>query len=38
MFAHAAQAMGYRVCVLDPDQDSPAGTVAEKTYLRGLHR
>ncbi|WP_020204430.1 MULTISPECIES: 5-(carboxyamino)imidazole ribonucleotide synthase [Cupriavidus] len=30
MFAHAAQAMGYKVCVLDPDQDSPAGTIAEK--------
>ncbi|MCY1226584.1 N5-carboxyaminoimidazole ribonucleotide synthase [compost metagenome] len=30
MFTHAAQAMGYRVCVLDPDQDSPAGVVADK--------
>ncbi len=30
MFTHAAQAMGYRVCVLDPDQDSPAGSVADK--------
>ncbi|MGO4331962.1 MULTISPECIES: 5-(carboxyamino)imidazole ribonucleotide synthase [unclassified Cupriavidus] len=30
MFAQAAQSMGYKVCVLDPDQDSPAGTIAEK--------
>jgi len=30
MFTHAAQAMGYRVCVLDPDQDSPAGAVADR--------
>ncbi len=30
MFAHAAQAMGYKVCVLDPDPNSPAGTVAER--------
>ncbi|CAG2127404.1 5-(carboxyamino)imidazole ribonucleotide synthase [Cupriavidus plantarum] len=30
MFTHAAQSMGYRVCVLDPDQDSPAGTVADR--------
>ncbi len=30
MFTHAAQSMGYRVCVLDPDQDSPAGAVADK--------
>jgi 5-(carboxyamino)imidazole ribonucleotide synthase len=30
MFVHAAQALGYRVCVLDPDENSPAGHVAEK--------
>lgn len=30
MFTHAAQAMGYKVCVLDPDPRSPAGAVAEK--------
>lgn len=28
MFAHAATAMGYRVVVLDPNADSPAGDVA----------
>jgi 5-(carboxyamino)imidazole ribonucleotide synthase len=30
MFCHAAQAMGYRVCVLDPVADGPAGAVAER--------
>ena len=30
MFVHAAQALGYRCIVLDPDAISPAGTVAEK--------
>ena len=30
MFAQAAQAMGYKVCVLDPGADSPAGSIAEK--------
>ncbi|CAM3781224.1 5-(carboxyamino)imidazole ribonucleotide synthase [Polynucleobacter antarcticus] len=30
MFTQAAQAMGYKVCVLDPDPDSPAGSLAEK--------
>ena len=30
MFAHAAQRMGYRVAVLDPDAGSPAGAVAEE--------
>lgn len=30
MFVHAAQAMGYRCIVLDPDAPSPAGSVAEK--------
>lgn len=29
MFAHAAQRLGYRVAVLDPDPDSPAGRVAD---------
>jgi 5-(carboxyamino)imidazole ribonucleotide synthase len=30
MFTHAAQSLGFRVCVLDPDGDSPAGRVAEQ--------
>ena len=30
MFTQAAQDMGYRVCVLDPDSNSPAGAIAEK--------
>lgn len=30
MFTQAAQAMGYRVVVLDPDRSSPGGRVAEK--------
>ncbi len=30
MFCFAAQSMGYRVAVLDPDQTSPAGAVADK--------
>lgn len=29
MFCHAAQSMGYKVAVLDPDPASPAGAVAE---------
>ena len=29
MFCMAAQALGYRVCVLDPGTDSPAGAVAD---------
>jgi 5-(carboxyamino)imidazole ribonucleotide synthase len=29
MFVHAAQRLGYRCVVLDPDPDSPAGQVAE---------
>lgn len=29
MFCHAAQALGYRVAVLDPAEDSPAGAVAD---------
>ncbi len=30
MFVHAAQAMGYRTAVLDPDVHSPAGTVSHR--------
>ncbi len=30
MFCMAAQSLGYRVCVLDPGTDSPAGTVADR--------
>ena len=30
MFAHAAQQSGYRVAVLDPDETSPAGTIAHE--------
>lgn len=30
MFVHAAQAMGYRTAVLDPDRDSPAGLVSHQ--------
>jgi 5-(carboxyamino)imidazole ribonucleotide synthase len=30
MFTQAAQSMGYKVCVLDPDAESPAGSIAEK--------
>jgi 5-(carboxyamino)imidazole ribonucleotide synthase len=33
MFVHAAQRMGYRCIVVDPDGDSPAGRVAER-HLR----
>jgi 5-(carboxyamino)imidazole ribonucleotide synthase len=29
MFCHAAQRMGYKVAVLDPDANSPAGAVAD---------
>lgn len=31
MFAHAAQAMGYKVAVLEPSADCPAGQVADRT-------
>ncbi|MGG7607273.1 5-(carboxyamino)imidazole ribonucleotide synthase [Massilia sp. BKSP1R2A-1] len=34
MFAHAAQAMGYQVAVLEPSQVSPAGQVAERLISR----
>jgi 5-(carboxyamino)imidazole ribonucleotide synthase len=30
MFIHEAQSLGFKVCVLDPDPLSPAGSVAEK--------
>jgi 5-(carboxyamino)imidazole ribonucleotide synthase len=30
MFAHAAQAMGYKVAVLEPQADCPAGQVADR--------
>jgi 5-(carboxyamino)imidazole ribonucleotide synthase len=33
MFVHAAQRLGYRCIVVDPDADSPAGRVAER-HLR----
>jgi 5-(carboxyamino)imidazole ribonucleotide synthase len=36
MFCFAAQAMGYRVAVLDPDESSPAGTVADK-HIRAAY-
>ncbi|QNA97795.1 5-(carboxyamino)imidazole ribonucleotide synthase [Massilia sp. Se16.2.3] len=35
MFAHAAQAMGYKVAVLEPAADSPAGQVAERQVQAG---
>jgi len=35
MFAHAAQAMGYKVAVLEPAQDCPAGQVAERLIPAG---
>ncbi len=36
MFCSAAQALGYRVCVLDPDEHSPAGAVADR-HLRAAY-
>ena len=36
MFVHAAQAMGYRVAVLDPDAASPAGAAAD-LHLRAAY-
>jgi 5-(carboxyamino)imidazole ribonucleotide synthase len=33
MFCHAAQSLGYRVCVLDPAADGPAGSVAERQIV-----
>ena len=35
MFAHAAQAMGYKVAVLEPARDCPAGQVAERLIAAG---
>jgi 5-(carboxyamino)imidazole ribonucleotide synthase len=35
MFTMAAQSMGYRVMVLDPGDDSPAGTVADEHLRAG---
>jgi len=35
MFAHAAQAMGYQVAVLEPAADCPAGQVAEHLLTAG---
>ena len=35
MFAHAAQAMGYKVAVLEPAADCPAGQVAERLITAG---
>jgi 5-(carboxyamino)imidazole ribonucleotide synthase len=37
MFCFAAQAMGYRVAVLDPDESSPAGAVADKHIRAAYH-
>src|ERR1700749_2627398 len=36
MFCFATQAMGYRVAVLDPDESSPAGAVADR-HLRAAY-
>jgi len=36
MFCHAAQRLGYRVLVLDPAQDCPAGAVADE-HLRAAY-
>jgi 5-(carboxyamino)imidazole ribonucleotide synthase len=36
MFCFAAQAMGYRVAVLDPDESSPAGAVSDR-HLRAAY-
>ena len=36
MFAHAAQAMGYKVAVLEPSADCPAGQVAERLVQAGV--
>ena len=35
MFCMAAQSLGYRVCVLDPGADSPAGVVADRHLQAG---
>jgi len=36
MFCHSAQSMGYKVAVLDPDEHSPAGAVAER-HIRAAY-
>ena len=33
MFCFAAQSMGYKVCVLDPDPRCPAGAVADRLIV-----
>jgi 5-(carboxyamino)imidazole ribonucleotide synthase len=33
MFVHAAQAMGFKVAVLEPSNDSPAGQAADRTIV-----
>jgi 5-(carboxyamino)imidazole ribonucleotide synthase len=33
MFVHAAQAMGFKVAVLEPEADSPAGHAADRTIV-----
>lgn len=33
MFTHEAQAMGYKVAVLEPEQDCPTGHVADRHFL-----
>ena len=33
MFVHSAQTLGYRTVVLDPDPDSPAGSVAHRQVV-----
>lgn len=35
MFCHSAQSMGYKVAVLDPDEHSPAGAVADMHIRAG---
>lgn len=35
MFCMAAQTMGYRVCVLDPVADGPAGSIADRQIVAG---
>jgi 5-(carboxyamino)imidazole ribonucleotide synthase len=37
MFVHAAQSMGYRTAVLDPEADSPAGSIAHLHVSTGYH-
>ncbi|MDT8310416.1 MAG: 5-(carboxyamino)imidazole ribonucleotide synthase [Methylophaga sp.] len=37
MFTTAAQIMGYKVIVLDPDKDSPAGIIADQHICAAYH-